>query len=563
MDNLKFDKYLGALLGAAVGDALGWPNEQNSSNITKAVPGNRELFTKWVRSGGGRFWAHEEVIYPGEYSDDTQLIISACRSLQYGNSWSRYFSKIELPAWLSYERGGGGATKRAAEVLKKGGIPWKVEGKNSIEVRKYFEAGGNGVAMRILPHVFGNEEKVEEIMLQVIMNGIFTHGHPRALLGAALYADALVCISKHSGTLDYGELVNILLERKNLWGHFPRTPKFEEWLINADTVLGSSYMQLWDKTIEEIIALLNTAKIGLEMGALDMGSDILEKLGCFDKKTNGSGTVTAAASIYLFSKYASNPVMGLVDTAYLSKADSDTLASMTGALLGMLQGTGWLLPDWLSLQDYEFLRKLLKDIVREDKRDKAYPTKVEFMDVSNVTFKNKLRNLKKGDILAAAPFNLMTVMERVLNKSSIKGVCVSTIKLMSEEGQTIFMKTYGKSYESVEEAENIKIDEVNTPGKDSVGDSEHKTLGALKKNSPSRNQILINANRLRSLVHVLPENMPTDQFLFLISDIMLEIEKSGTGAIPENTIVFIRDTWGKYGITDSSINRIINILLNY
>lgn len=35
MSYSKKEKYTGALIGAAIGDALGWPNEQNSKNISK------------------------------------------------------------------------------------------------------------------------------------------------------------------------------------------------------------------------------------------------------------------------------------------------------------------------------------------------------------------------------------------------------------------------------------------------------------------------------------------------------------------------------------------------
>ena len=35
MSYSKKEKYTGALIGAAIGDALGWPNEQNSKNLSK------------------------------------------------------------------------------------------------------------------------------------------------------------------------------------------------------------------------------------------------------------------------------------------------------------------------------------------------------------------------------------------------------------------------------------------------------------------------------------------------------------------------------------------------
>jgi ADP-ribosylglycohydrolase len=300
----RSDKYLGAMVGAAIGDALGWPNEYNSKNIRREPPKNKQMFQKWLRRNSASFWSHEEEIYPGEYSDDTQLLIATARSLQYGENWSKQFTKIELPAWITYERGGGGATKRAATAWKEGNNPWS--GKKP-DIERYFNAGGNGVAMRILPHVFGKEQNPDEVMHQVVLNGIFTHGHPRALIGATLYADALIYLADTTKTLGYGELVDVLLKRKDIWGKLPNLQKLDSWLSIADKTLKSKYMEIWDVVVGETIELLETAKEGLSKGALDIGSGVLEKMGCFDRKINGSGTVTAVAAIYMTSKYASNP----------------------------------------------------------------------------------------------------------------------------------------------------------------------------------------------------------------------------------------------------------------
>lgn len=592
-DDLRLDKYLGALWGAAVGDALGWPNEQNSKKIGKESPANKELFQKWSRRCGGRFWAHEEEICPGEYSDDTQMIIATARSLRYGNNWSRHFSKVEIPAWTSYERGGGGATKRAAEVWKNGGMPWKLNTNNLSNVKSYFDAGGNGVAMRILPHIFRNEHMIDEVMHQVVLNGIFTHGHPRALLGATLYADALICFANHSGTLGYGELVSLLIERKDKWSCFPKIQKLEEWLVNADTVLKSKYMDIWDSVVRENIDLLNVAREGLKLGALDTGSEILQKLGCFDKKVNGSGTVTAVASIYLSSKYASNPHIGLTEAAYLANSDTDTLASMVGGLLGMLHGSEWLSATWLGVQDFEFLRKLIQNVKPDSGKETSPLSQTEFLDSTNYSFKRKLKEVKLKDTLVALPFNVLTVLEKKFNKANVKGISVHTVKLLSEEGQIVFIKIFEKSVEkpaistedkSRKSSVQMEIDTktndnqveklFSTGNKNSVDLSNKEdsnstdikiTNGEFSNNKATVDgkQILINANKLRSFANVLPEKMPIDQYLFFISDIMIELERVGNGKLDEETLIFLKRRWYKLNIGIYHIEKIIKILLNY
>ena len=55
----KKEKYTGALIGAAIGDALGWPNEQNSKNIRKNRNSIR-TYVEWNRRAGGKYWPHEE-----------------------------------------------------------------------------------------------------------------------------------------------------------------------------------------------------------------------------------------------------------------------------------------------------------------------------------------------------------------------------------------------------------------------------------------------------------------------------------------------------------------------
>src|ERR1700719_2758265 len=147
------EKALGAFLGAAVGDALGWPNEMparrvRNKNIEAENPATG--FEIWHRRSGGRFMPHEEIIRAGEYSDDTQLLLCSARSLLHGSVWLNHLVFKELPAWRVYQRGGGGATNRAVDIWMRGQPPWSL--RDDLKVKAYFDAGGNGVAMRIMPH---------------------------------------------------------------------------------------------------------------------------------------------------------------------------------------------------------------------------------------------------------------------------------------------------------------------------------------------------------------------------------------------------------------------------
>ncbi len=59
------DKFKGCLLGAAVGDALGMPNESNSPNLNKMKYGYRRPYKGHPN----------EKLNPGQYTDDTQVMV--------------------------------------------------------------------------------------------------------------------------------------------------------------------------------------------------------------------------------------------------------------------------------------------------------------------------------------------------------------------------------------------------------------------------------------------------------------------------------------------------------
>jgi ADP-ribosylglycohydrolase len=553
-ENQKLDKCLGAIIGAAVGDALGWPDEQNSKNLSKDNPKNKEMFEKWVRRDGYRIWSHDEEIYPGEYSDDTQLIIATARSLRYGPGWSKYFTRVELPTWLSYERGGGGATKRAAEAWKRGNNPWNLEKEKKIDVEKYFNAGGNGVAMRILPHVFMSEGNWEEVIPEVFLNGTVTHGHPRALIGAMLYADALVYLFNNERTLGYGELVEYLLDRKDKWGEFPNVQKIENWLSAANTIWNDKYMDIWGSVVEEVMDQLKTVKEGLDQGALDMGNEVLERLGCFDKKVNGAGTVTAVAAIYLASKYASSPRLALIEAAHLKNSDTDTLASMVGGLLGMIHGSEFLSVSWLDVQDYEYLKGVIHQKTMIEEQMKA-----PLFDYSNNEMKAKLKQMRVGDHLIVQPFGKLTLKEKRPNKSNTKGSVVNTLKFISEEGQSIFVKTFEKG---VEEKETLVQEKSGyEPANQQTIVQQQKQLDKVPASSSYKP--MLDARKLRGLVNIFPENMEINLCILFIADVMGEIERIGTGKIDQKTVHYLSEKWMKYQIDVKNIEKAIKVILFY
>lgn len=355
------EKTEGALLALAAGDALGWPQEFPRNVCSQSSSGSvrREEFAQWTRRSGGRFRPFEEVIRAGDYSDDTQLALAIARSrTNHGAAWWKALTRMELPLWLLYERGGGGATKRAANAWLDGHPPWRSD--KEAKIRQYFEAGGNGVAMRVLPHALflAEQEQPDALLHDAVLDGTATHGHPRALIGAMVYAYAAWWLVRKSTTLRFGELLDLLIDETLAWGKFPQSDRNGgTWLEAAQFATGSRYELIWDQTAQEMRELLEKAQQGLQEGALADDSAVLKDLGCFGR-TKGAGTSSAAAAAYLVARHAAQPVQGILRPAFEKGADTDTLAAMVGGLMGCLAGQEWLPAHWLKVQDAGYLRKI-------------------------------------------------------------------------------------------------------------------------------------------------------------------------------------------------------------
>lgn len=410
MSYSKKEKYTGALIGAAIGDALGWPNEQNSKNISKNKNSIR-TYVEWNRRAGGRYWPHEEKICVGEYSDDTQLIIATARSLLRGRQWSNFFRQAELPAWLKYERGGGGATKRAAQKWADNISPWDEKSNSPLEIKDYFMAGGNGVAMRIIPHIFKNEENIEKIMAQVVLNGMYTHGHPRALIGAMLYAMAV------------------------------RT------LIQQD--------------------------------------------------------------------------------ANLNNADTDTLASMVGGLVGALNGKDWIPIELRGVQDYSLFEYLIEQMMDE---------KCDFLnsDKQYQLFNNeKMATLEIGDSIECLPFGEITLKEIREDKPKRAGMYVKVYVWKTAYGQTIFSKKIGKKTLNMEQTIPHTVE---------------------KKHSP---EIQFTVQKLKDIKKLLIKVSDAADFVEILSEIVqMKIDDD----ISKEKIDEMKVKWKPYKITKKQIVSIYELL---
>lgn len=474
----------GALLALAAGDALGWPQEMRwNTRGASSEPGPHIEFKEWRRRSGDRFRPYEEVIGPGDYSDDTQLTLAIARSrTKHGEAWWKAFTRVELPLWTIYERGGGGATKRAANAWASGRPPWKSNKHQS--VRQYFGAGGNGVAMRVLPHALflASQEDPTNLIHDVVLDGSATHGHPRALVGAAGYAYAAWSLARRSSTLPFGELLDTLIDEAAIWSRCPEVhPEKGAWLEAANSAT-KAYEPIWHRTVLEMRQLLEIARKGVQSGALADDHSILESLGCFGR-TKGAGTSSAVAAIYLAARHAVQPEQGILRAAFESGADTDTIAAMTGGLLGCLSGVEWLPGPWLGVQDADYLKRVASSIAAGPEGADQSPVGLRTDPrsiFSDLSAKGNTEVSLGGSIRARA----ITLAEP---KALAKSITLRAWRLETAEGQTMYVtKVYRRTKGSatnapvdVESAKRSSSSQMSVPTTIAAGSGEEHSLYAM------------------------------------------------------------------------------------
>lgn len=329
-------------LWAAWGDALGFVTELAAAPEEVRRRAGVESVSEtlaWKRRIGGRFGP--EVEFPaGTYSDDTQLRLATSRSIRSDGRFDiEAFSKVELPVFLCYALGAGRGTREAAGNLAKRDVRWF---SNFFEARhsSYVQGGGNGAAMRIHPHVWSaRSRRKEEVLVPVLMNSVVTHGHPHGLVGATFHALAL------ESTLHNGEL-----PPPERW---PRMLSYLEslpQLLGKSSVLADRWLPMWQERAgrrfdAELTETLAEGGAGLSK-AVELADSppeegyrrLMSELGGRDPHRRGSGLLSATASLAAAWLFRDNPAKGIRCSANLLGSDTDTIASMTGALLGVISG---------------------------------------------------------------------------------------------------------------------------------------------------------------------------------------------------------------------------------
>ena len=326
----------GSMVWAAYGDALGFVSElvdqKGLERRTRGAP--LDHLMEWQRRIGGRRCV-EVLLPPGCWSDDTQLRMAVSRSIGPHGFDAEAFGRVELPVWLSYALGGGRASKAAARNLGKPSTLWYAN-----TFAGWTNAGGNGAAMRIQPHVWASPDLDGDYMLDVIADSVCTHGHPRAVVGACFHAATLAHCLRNGAVPDtdtcmdmagrVGDAIQLIEEHSTLG---------PVWSGLWERETGEQFSDAWQVTVDELRHAIENAADSAEaangVGAAYGG--IVDRLGLRDRAQQGSGILTTVAAAVLAAA-ASKAHVGVVAAANAIGTDTDTIASMAGALLGACDG---------------------------------------------------------------------------------------------------------------------------------------------------------------------------------------------------------------------------------
>jgi catechol 2,3-dioxygenase-like lactoylglutathione lyase family enzyme len=276
----------------------------------------------------------------------------------------------------------------------------------------------------------------EQVRQSVDEDGLATHGHPRALVGARFFSWAVWWALTRQDKLGYGELIDRVIAAEPKWSELPRTHL--DW-HEAQKRARPLWEEEWLQAVEESLRYLTIARDSLHQGALAIDRETLEQLGFFGRE-KGAGTVTAAAAIFLATRYTSQPQQGLLAAAFTRNSDSDTLASMTGGLLGALAGGDWLGSLPKELQDSHYVKAVAAWL--SEGEGPQTPT-LQWHRPMKTDLKRELASAAPGDTIRVPLFGPSEVA-RIQDHDTRSNNFIRTWLLSTAIGQSLSIKAYDR-----------------------------------------------------------------------------------------------------------------------
>jgi ADP-ribosyl-[dinitrogen reductase] hydrolase len=290
----KFEQLQACIFGLAVGDALGVPVEFKPRSYLQAKP---------VRDMQGYGTYNQP---PGTWSDDSSLTFclleSLCRGYHLQDLANRFVNWREHAYWTPHGEvfDIGITTSSAIQALLNGVSP-TLAGENNER------ANGNGSLMRIAPLAFYVLDKPIEQRWQIVKDvSTITHGHIRASLGGFIYIELMLELIAGKGKLSAYESMRYTVNG----------------FLNAQAIASES----------EILRYHNL----LTDSVLDM----------VESQISGAGYVVSTLEAAVWSFLTSDTYSQAVLRAVNLGEDTDTTATVTGALAGLYYGLEQIPDTW-------------------------------------------------------------------------------------------------------------------------------------------------------------------------------------------------------------------------
>ena len=277
----------GALVGAAVGDALGAPFEFKPANTYAQTFPDKVLGGVGEMIGGGAFhWA------PGEFTDDTQMALALAESLiACGLSFEPESVWKHFASWAVTATDIGKTTRAALR-----GREYSTAAEEAHDLLG--QSGGNGSVMRIAPvGIAGVRWGSAKTIAVARAQSDLTHFDEGAGWGAAIVA----------------ELIRRLIV----------TQSKEESFFGLTNIVPEPHKSVYEKLL-----------------APDWTPDQSTRPG------NGSVWICVAQAVW--SVHTTNTFEDAITTAINLGGDTDTVAAVTGAIAGALYGVQQIPSRWLA-----------------------------------------------------------------------------------------------------------------------------------------------------------------------------------------------------------------------
>lgn len=411
----------GALLGGAIGDAMGFPFEREENVYT-----DNGIFFPWTYRYRNRFRSLSVPLEAGSYSDDTQMTLMAARSYRSTGVFDAKHFSAELREWLNYSIGAGKASKKAAKSTDR-------SGKQLFPFYKgYAFAGGNGAVMRALPHAAANSSNYDSCIRNGINDCLMTHGHPHAILMQVYYLSLLFALLNGGMLMDSIHFAEDHVDRFSL----DETGIPEEWYEKWNEQTGLCYNAVENAVKDYLLSLCDALSYMIkEQPALNDAFKCLNAIG----REKGSAIHSALAAIYAVKRHEEEGFMKCVyPVSRMKGCDTDTVASLIGTLFGAAYGIESVDKTFIStVQDSDYLMEIA---------DRLLASSFSLSSMSERTgslkrHKANLEELRVGQNLTAFPFGHGIVTGKTISQNTL------IVQVRFDIGQSIRLTKTAKQAE--------------------------------------------------------------------------------------------------------------------